>query len=879
MAEEKLHKRLTIGKSFLGGEDAYRNRVPDFIYDNLRDDWGQRDYQQEALGRFVYYWRDYDGRPKGQPIQLLYQMATGSGKTVIMAGLILYLYEQGYRNFLFFVNSTNIIDKTKDNFLNPTAYKYLFDRNIQIDDKQIRVREVDNFSAANQNDINIVFSTIQGLHTRLNNPRENSVTYEDFEDHKTVLISDEAHHINAETRKGKDLNQTELLAVTSWEHTVSKIFESHNDNLLLEFTATADLNNPDILKKYKEKVIFDYPLKEFRKDGYSKEVKVLQADLDEFDRALQAIILNQFRYKLFASYGQLIKPVILFKSRVIKESKEFYEKFRQRMKTISETDLEKIRSSPNLDEVLQKIFTWLDNQNITLANFASELREDFSDEKCISVNSESESQDKQLAINTLEDEDNAYRAIFAVDKLNEGWDVLNLFDIVRLYNTRDSQKGKPGKTTMSEAQLIGRGARYCPFAIDEDQPHYQRKFDVRGDEEEHELKICEELYYHSSHNPRYIDELHTALEQIGIRSKEHRQLNLFLKPEFKETPIYKSGVIYLNEKQKYKGRDIKGISEDFKKQTQKYRISTGVTGSSGIFSPKQVQDIKTVSKDYYLSEFGETLLRKAIDRLEFYHFANLRIYFPNLKSIEEFITSRHYLNSLKIEVVGPIEAVKDLSVDQKLEATISVLTKLSSFLKANRVDYKGTHKFKPHKLKDTFTDKTMNIARDDGGDREYGIAQSETGNEDLRIDLDSLDWYAFQDNYGTTEEKYLIKYIQKMHEQLKSQYDEIYLLRNEHHFKLYNFSDGRAIEPDFVLYLKRNEPKKTVHYQIFIEPKGEHLIEHDKWKEEFLKVLKNKHEFEQLWSDHEFQIWGMPFYNEEKTKREFEEYFEGHLIR
>ena len=40
---------------------------------------------------------------------------------------------------------------------------------------------------------------------------------------------------------------------------------------------------------------------------------------------------------------------------------------------------------------------------------------------------------------------------------------LNLFDIVRCYETRDSGKGKIGTTTTSEAQLIGRGARYFPF--------------------------------------------------------------------------------------------------------------------------------------------------------------------------------------------------------------------------------------------------------------------------------------------------------------------------------------------------------------------------------------------------------------------------------
>jgi superfamily II DNA or RNA helicase len=51
--------------------------------------------------------------------------ATGSGKTVMMAGLILYLYEQGYRNFLFFVNRGQIVEKTKDNFINPFSSKYL----------------------------------------------------------------------------------------------------------------------------------------------------------------------------------------------------------------------------------------------------------------------------------------------------------------------------------------------------------------------------------------------------------------------------------------------------------------------------------------------------------------------------------------------------------------------------------------------------------------------------------------------------------------------------------------------------------------------------------------------------------------------------------
>ena len=53
-------------------------------------------------------------------------MATGSGKTLIMAGAILELYRLGYRNFIFFVNTDTIIRKTKENFLNPNSSKYLF---------------------------------------------------------------------------------------------------------------------------------------------------------------------------------------------------------------------------------------------------------------------------------------------------------------------------------------------------------------------------------------------------------------------------------------------------------------------------------------------------------------------------------------------------------------------------------------------------------------------------------------------------------------------------------------------------------------------------------------------------------------------------------
>ena len=185
-----------------GKREIARVPIPNYITDNLKPGFGQRPYQIESFQRYILcHTEDFTDRPK-KPFHLLYNMATGSGKTLVMAGLMLYLYEKGFRNFLFFVNSNNIIKKTKDNFLNPQASKYLFSDKIVIDGKEVYLKETDTFESADDKNINIKFTTIQQLHIDLNNTKENSVTYEDFKDKKIVLIADEAHHLVAGTRSG-----------------------------------------------------------------------------------------------------------------------------------------------------------------------------------------------------------------------------------------------------------------------------------------------------------------------------------------------------------------------------------------------------------------------------------------------------------------------------------------------------------------------------------------------------------------------------------------------------------------------------------------------------------------------------------------------------
>ena len=93
-----LYDKLT---DEFGKRGISRIEIPNYISDNLKPSYGQREYQIEAFQRFIlFYTEDYTGKPR-KPFHLLYNMATGSGKTLIMAGLILYLYDLYFVYFIF----------------------------------------------------------------------------------------------------------------------------------------------------------------------------------------------------------------------------------------------------------------------------------------------------------------------------------------------------------------------------------------------------------------------------------------------------------------------------------------------------------------------------------------------------------------------------------------------------------------------------------------------------------------------------------------------------------------------------------------------------------------------------------------------------------
>jgi len=841
-------------------EQGYISKdIPKHIEDNLNPVFELREYQKKAIARFIHYLEQNPTRIK--PSQLLFHMATGSGKTLLMAANILYLYNKGYRNFLFFVNSTNIIEKTKDNFLNPNSSKYLFNEKIKFEDKEVKINEVDNFETSNNEDINIIFTTIQGLHSYMNVPRENTLTYEDFKDKKIVIISDEAHHINAWTRN--TLGKNEQTAKTTWEYTVNNIFNSNTENIMVEYTATVDLDNSAIYEKYQNKIIYEYSLKEFRQDGYSKEVKVLQADLDNIDRMLQAMILSQYRRKVAEKNKLRLKPIILFKSKKIEESKQNEELFHEKIKNLTVKDIQKIKSQAK-GNVLEKAFEYLEKENITFENLVIELKEDFSEEKCISVNSQNESEEKQLLVNSLEDKNNEIRAIFVVNMLNEGWDVLNLFDIVRLYETRDGKwqrdgTYKPGKTTLSEVQLIGRGARYFPFKLTEEEDKFKRKFDQ---EPENNMKIVEELYYHSSHKPKYIQELKTALRETGIMPpQEPKTIHLKVKENIKKTDFWKNGFIFINQRVEADRSKIKDINDiDVSKNFGPCNLKTGFTYDRAIFVEEIKPEADKTTRPFELKTFNEAIIRRALSKLDFYKFNNLQKYFPPLNSMNEFIES---LKQRRVDIRSSNKRLNNLTPDDKLEVCLKILKQLESQIRAGYTDYNGTKLFVQNKIKDVIRDKTLNINVGDYSDQEFGVPMSNSKHENLRLNLSDKEWYVYDENYGTAEEKHFIQFINGVIEKLEEKYAEIYLVRNASPFKIYRFSDGRPIEPDFVLFLKEKGKEKLIQYQLFIEPKGTYLLKTDQWKEDFLKEIKGNCQLQILAENKNYNLVGMPFYNED----------------
>ena len=197
--------------------------------------------------------------------------------------------------------------------------------------------------------------------------------------------------------------------------------------------------------------------------------------------------------------------------------------------------------------------------------------------------------------------------------------------------------------------------------------------------------------------------------------------------------------------------------------------------------------------------------------------------------------------------------------------------------------YFGSAIFEPHPIQEIFEDNiirkfTINIHND----KELDRSQKNPNETHYYENLDSLGWYAYDDNFGTSEEKLLVRTLKHLMSELEEKWSDVFLLRNEKAVRIYNFEDGKAFEPDFIMFANDKKTGNT-SWQIFIEPKGGQFIDgeggFDKgkegWKQQFLNEITKRSEAKTLVDDERYRIIGLPFYNDKLTKKDVEEKLRG----
>lgn len=825
--------------------------VPQYVFENLKHQL--RPYQKQALFNLNWTQRDADNNKYNH---LMFNMATGSGKTDLMAAIVLYMYgEYGYRNFLFVSNTNAVVEKTKENFLNETGGKYLFSQPINIDGKRISIKDVNRFSNQMSNDtIQMKLTTVQSLSNELLSIRENGLTFDDLEKQKIVILADEAHHFNASTKKDK-------LTQHTWEALLNKIRQANSANRQFEFTATIDVDKEEVYQKYRDKIIYKYELDKFMGEGYSKSVYRLQANNSDKEKMLNAVLLSQYRKRLAKKHNIAdFKPVILFKSNIVKVSKQAQAEFLQLIEGLTASDLTQFIADQlkiTHSEALRHTYEYWKNVDMTEA--VSEIKRDFERKTSVNVNDNTASEgilgDKAdfKKLNTLEDPNNPIRTIFAVAKLTEGWDVLNLFDIVRI----GEQSTTPMQTN-SEAQLIGRGARYYPFEY-EGERSYTRRFNSK----ENDMYLLESLYYHTINDSKYINNLHKSFDKMNLVSENdddsnYQILSAKVKEGFQRTKVYKRGKLYQNKQEDVPAEDYSNIGAygvDGKTMMVNVNSSTMEAGVSAAYDNETADVQKTVCDFYKASD--RRLIKKAMARDRFYRYDVLSTYVPKLKSIEEFITSNDWLGRLKVVALVSDDSI-ELSMEERCQIVQKALTKIKEKIKQNYQKKRGTKEFYPVPISSIVHDYSKRV---------YTGERSQVSESIFSVDMSKKSWFVYDRAIVDHLEHEFISMIGRFVDdnELTKKYDDVYLIRNEETIdglKIFEFQPGedgvrhyQGFMPDFILYLADRD--QQLAYQIFAEPKGDQLLNKDGWKQTLLESLDN---IEVIAENEKIKLLGLKFY-------------------
>lgn len=399
-----------------------------------------------------------------------FEMATGSGKTMLMGASVYYMNKiHGTRNFLIVTpSSTEIYKKTIRNFqkgTNETVWNddVPFKFNIITGDNYKDAKDL----FATDTDANIFIFNIDKFGTNATQTKKewegsiwkdkegNTISLLDFlAQNDLVIITDEAHH--AQSRKAKS------------------IISAFKPIAVLEFTATAVETDSSATKK-NQTIIYKYDIKRFLEEKFGKKVRVLalpgseqktkgkKTEISDIEKyKLQTFFLvHLLKKKAVTSDVKCrdLKPIGFVK---VKNEISFSEKVESYIKN----DL------ANDTEILELILEKAKAEDTETTNLILEMfLEDYNSDIVILQDAIRASAINSILLHSKSDnlvkkqfddiQKNAVEIVIFIDMLNEGIDMPNIYSMVVINDT-------PSEFKTSVKQIVGRGVRLNKFTREYD---------------------------------------------------------------------------------------------------------------------------------------------------------------------------------------------------------------------------------------------------------------------------------------------------------------------------------------------------------------------------------------------------------------------------
>lgn len=477
-----------------------------------------RYYQMDALYMLDYLLKCNDAKPEKRELLevvdeennvkapfLSYEMATGSGKTMLMGASIFFLSQKfGIDNFLIITPaSTDIYQKTIRNFQvgnydsvwaddTPFTFNLItgdnYTQNLFFDSKKDANIFIFNISKFGANATNTDLTWESAI---WQDDQGNNISIKQFlKDKKLIIITDEAHHA-----------QTKVAL---------KIIRNFHPSAVLEFTATA-IENEKGLDKKNQTIIYKYNIRRFLEDGHGKLVRAValstghkgkQTEVNDNEKlkliTLFLIHLLKKEAVLLDPKSKNLKPVAFVK---VKNDTTYTKKVFDYIKN------ELANDAGNIDIILEKIKT----QDIEITSLLTDLfkkkyqgklknlREDIQKAASTAIFYHGES-DKETERKFLNIRKNDVEIVVYMQRLDEGIDLPNIYSMAVINDTDTDFK-------TSVKQIIGRGVR-----INKD----KREFD----DEKNALKAnAEKLHIVCDQGKNFVEVIEAIQQEFGLNNK------------------------------------------------------------------------------------------------------------------------------------------------------------------------------------------------------------------------------------------------------------------------------------------------------------------------------------------------------------------------